>query len=240
MGNKLEKDSVDKNNKISSRKTNQKSNEFWDFWAPLLLTIGFYTGIRSYLAEARYIPSGSMLPSLQINDRLLVEKVTYIKRSPKRGEIVVFNSPYSFDKELLNNRGKQPPSKLFCSFLTFPLINALTGFRDPACDAYIKRIVAIGGDHVFINSKGEVFVNGKFVKEDYASNFCTFNSFREISCKTINTVVPQSNVLVLGDNRSNSWDSRFWPGGPFLHESQIIGRAVWRFWPINRLGTLMQ
>ena len=52
-----------------------------------------YLGIRQYLVEARYIPSGSMLPGLQIQDRLLVEKLTYRSRPPQRGEIVVFNSP---------------------------------------------------------------------------------------------------------------------------------------------------
>jgi signal peptidase I len=45
-------------------------------------------------------------------------------------------------------------------------------------------------------------------------------------------------VLVLGDNRANSWDARFWPGGPFLPRQEIIGRAFWRFWPFNAMGSL--
>ena len=55
---------------------------------------------------------------------------------------------------------------------------------------------------------------------------------------SIDLKVPKKHVLVLGDNRSNSWDSRFWPGSPFLPEKEIIGRAVWRFWPLNRIGLL--
>jgi signal peptidase I len=51
-------------------------------------------------------------------------------------------------------------------------------------------------------------------------------------------VVPAGHVLVLGDNRANSWDGRFWPGGPFLPESEIIGRAVWRFYPLSTFGGL--
>ena len=62
--------------------------------------MALYFGIRHYLAEARFIPSGSMLPGLQIQDRLLVEKLTYRGRKPRRGEIVVFNSPYAFDPAL--------------------------------------------------------------------------------------------------------------------------------------------
>ena len=216
----------------------EKINDFLDFWAPLLISLGLYVGIRSFLAEARYIPSGSMLPSLQINDRLLVEKLTFRHRPPRRGEIVVFNSPYAFDKKLLSQRSRKLPSKIECAVSTFPLINALMGRGDPACDAYIKRIVAIGGDNVFINSKGQVFVNGKLSKEVYGPNYCELNSLRINSCVPLNTLVPVSKVMVLGDNRSNSWDSRFWPGGPFLPESEIIGRAVWRFWPMNRISVL--
>ena len=236
----MDKDKVDKNLKISSGeiKKIQSTNDFWDFWAPLLLTIAFYSAIRSYIAEARYIPSGSMLPSLEINDRLLIEKITYFKRSPKRGEIVVFNSPYSFDKELLKQRVNRPPSKFVCSLATFPLISLLPGLGDPVCDAYIKRVVAIGGDHVFVNLKGQVFVNGNLITENYSPNYCSGNLSGIGSCKEINRFVPLFNVLVLGDNRSNSWDSRFWPGGPFLPESEIIGRAVWRFWPLKRIGLL--
>ena len=80
----------------------------WDFWAPLFFTVGLYFGIRHYLAEARFIPSGSMLPGLQIQDRLLVEKLTYRGRKPRRGEIVVFNSPYAFDPALRSTTSPHP------------------------------------------------------------------------------------------------------------------------------------
>ena len=80
-----------------------KKNLFWDFWAPIFFTLSIYLGIRNYVAEARYIPSGSMLPGLQIKDRLVIEKLTFRNRSPRRGEIVVFKTPYSFDRVLNPN-----------------------------------------------------------------------------------------------------------------------------------------
>ena len=236
----MKKDNLDKNltTPSSEIKKRQLNDDFWDFWGPFLLTIGLYLGIRNYLAEARYIPSGSMIPSLQIGDRLLIEKITFRRRSPRRGEIVVFNSPDSFDSVLIANRSKPLPSSLHCAVTTFPLIHLLPGIRDKACDAYIKRVVAVGGDKVFVTSKAEVFVNGNFVKEPYISGYCPSTTRGFSSCLPIDTLVPDSHVLVLGDNRVNSLDSRAWEGGPFLSEKEIIGRAVFRFWPINRIGRL--
>ncbi len=144
---------------------NQSSlKSFWDFWGPIILTISVYSVIRHYLAEARYIPSGSMLPGLQINDRLVIEKLSIKKRSPSRREIVVFRSPYSFDNELISRRDKKLPSSLKCSIITFPFFSLL-GIADSACDAYIKRVVAVGGDKVIVDSKGVVTLNGKLLNE---------------------------------------------------------------------------
>ncbi len=219
----------------------QSKNKWWesfiDTWGPISLTFLLYIGIRHFIAEARYIPSGSMLPGLKVNDRLIVEKVSLSKRSPSYGEIVVFNSPYSFDKKLIANRKRQLPSKLKCSLITFPLISWIPTLSDRACDAYIKRVIALGGDHLLINDNGAISLNGKSINEPYVEYFCSrkaeFNS-----CRSIKTTIPKGHVFVLGDNRANSWDSRFWPDGGFLPENEIIGKATWRFWPISRFGNL--
>ena len=212
-------------------------NPIWDFWAPLLLTFTLYFGIRTYVAEARYIPSGSMLPGLQIKDRLLIEKITYRTRKPKRGEIVVFNSPYSFDSILSLNNVSSP---FGCSIFNIPFFSTLTGLTDPACDAYIKRVVAIGGDKVIVDERGRIKVNGDNIIEPYSINYCLSSDKNNTSlnCPYLSRVVPSGHVFVLGDNRMNSWDGRFWPGGGFLPIKEILGRAVWRFWPLNRVGTL--
>ena len=215
-----------------------KIQNFWDFWGPLLITFGLYAGIRFYIGEARYIPSGSMLPGLKINDRLIVEKISLRSRPPKRGEVVVFNSPHSFDPVLLAMRRKKLPSSIECSLVTFPLISFIPGLNDPSCDAYIKRVVAIAGDEVQVNAKGKVFIKGKLIDEPYIKSFCLISKSGKTSCRSIQDIVPKGHVLVLGDNRRNSWDGRFWPGGAFLPESEILGRAIWRFWPIHRIGAI--
>ena len=205
-------------------------------WFPLLLIASFITSCRSFVAEPRYIPSGSMLPELQINDRLIIEKYSKRYQNPKRGEIVVFNSPFAFDKELLLLRSKPLPKKANCFFMSFPPMSIIPGLRDPACDAYIKRVVALPGEIVRVNKFGEVFINNNRLEEPYISNFCKGLFFED--CGSFdNVIVPENSYLVLGDNRSNSWDGRYWPGGKFLDKKQIIGKASYRFWPLNNMGT---
>jgi signal peptidase I len=207
----------------------------WSFWRSVLLTLAVALGIRQFLLEARFIPSGSMLPGLQIQDRLLVEKLSYRSRSPRRGEIVVFHSPYHFDPAL---RGDRPIGPLHCLIVNLPLIGSIPGLQEPACDAYIKRVVAVAGDRVVVNPRGEVRINDKPLVEPYVVNRCPVDGQGVGPCRTLNVTVPPGHVLTLGDNRGNSWDGRFWPGGPFLPEKEIIGRAFYRFWPLDRLGPL--
>ncbi len=223
----------------NSRKKNKSSwwDSFFDTWGPISLTVCIYIGVRLFIAEARYIPSGSMLPGLKVNDRLIVEKLSLSSRSPYHGEIVVFNSPYSFDEKLIADRKTKLPSKIHCSIVSFPLFAWIPTLYDQACDAYIKRVVAVGGDRIFINDEGFIMLNGRSIEEPYVEYFCPSNSELNI-CRSITTIVPEGHVFVLGDNRANSWDSRFWPGGGFLPKEEIIGKAAWRFWPISRFGTI--
>lgn len=207
----------------------------WAFWRSVVITLAVALGIRQFLLEARYIPSGSMLPGLQIQDRLLVEKLSYRSRPPRRGEIVVFHAPHHFDP-VLTSRGK--PSPLQCLLVNIPGIGALPGLQQPACDAFIKRVVALPGEQVSVDPRGRVRINGRELAEPYVTNYCPVDSQGMGPCRSLNAVVPPGSVLVLGDNRANSWDGRFWPGTNFLPQSEIIGRAFWRFLPLSSWGPL--
>ena len=121
-------------------------------WGLLITLTFFVSSCRSFFAEPRYIPSGSMLPELQINDRLIIEKFSLKKSLPKRGDIVVFNSPYSFDQKLISLRSKPLPKKRYCFLMSFPPMSFIPGLRDQACDAYIKRVVALPGEIVSVNT----------------------------------------------------------------------------------------
>ena len=211
----------------------------WDFWAPFLFTVSLYLLLRQFAFEARYIPSGSMLPGLQIGDKLVVEKLTYRSRSPKRGEIVVFNSPSAFDPVWSLEAGRPGPLK--CGLVTFPgiswFVDRVLLQRYPECEAWIKRVVGVPGDVIEVNSRGAVSINGKAFNEPYVTNFCS-DSNGMLGGKGLYAVVRDGKAVVLGDNRRNSEEARRWPGGPFLPDDQIIGRAVFRFWPPGRIGPL--
>jgi signal peptidase I len=162
----------------------------------VFLSIFLAVGIQSFVARSYYIPSGSMLPTLQINDRLIVDKLSYRFSNPVRGDIVVFD----------------PPAKL--------------GFKD----AFIKRVIGLPGDRVEVRN-GKVYVNDKALSEKYieeAPNY-TWSS----TSLTPDGIVPEGHYLVLGDNRNNSYDGHYWG---FIPKDRIIGKAVVRFWPVDRAG----
>ncbi len=151
--------------------------------------------IRTFVAEPRYIPSDSMLPTLHIGDRLVVEKVSYFFHPPELEDIVVF----------------QPPAEL-----------QHRGYHKD--QAFIKRIIGKPGETVSI-SGGKVYLNGQPLQEDYIAE--------PPALPMEGRQVPTDEFFVMGDNRNDSNDSRYWG---FLPRKNIIGRAVFRFWPLNRIG----
>ena len=135
----------------------------------------FVSSCRSFLAEPRYIPSGSMLPELQINDRLIIENF-FKNNLPKRGDIVVFNFLIHLMKTNFI-KIETFTKKRYCFFMSFPPMSFIPGLRDQACDAYIKRVVALPGEIVSVNSKGEVVINNKIISEPYVFIFLCRNLF---------------------------------------------------------------
>jgi signal peptidase I len=177
-------------------------------WKEIAKTIGLSLvlalGIRQFVAEARYIPSESMLPTLQINDRLIVEKMSYRFHPPERGDIIVFMPPDEASKYCLGPQAANVPIK----------------------DAFIKRVVALPGETIEVRD-GTVLINNQPLQENYLN--------AKPDYQLLPTVIPPDSYLVLGDNRNNSCDGHFWGAVP---RENIIGRAAFRFWPINRIGSI--
>ncbi len=171
-------------------------------WTGMLLWIALALIIRWQVIEPRWIPSGSMIPTLQINDRILVEKISpkfknWQQKVIKRGTVVVFRPPSS-----LINAGYDPNKAL------------------------IKRIIGLPGDLIEIHN-GELFINGQISNENWRKG--------EISYEMDKIQVPKDQLWVLGDNRNLSLDSHIWGSLPIKN---VIGTAIWRYWPIKSFGKI--
>jgi signal peptidase I len=179
--------------------------------------------VRQGVAEPRLIPSESMLPTLQVDDRLLIEKPSRLFRPIQRGDILVFYPPNT-----------QVPTDWTGWYLR---ATGLSGFypKDANIDvAYIKRVVALPGESLEVRPNEGVFINGTQLLEPYVAEMadsCTLMSETSLSPRFCGAItVPPKHYFMMGDNRNHSLDSRYWG---FLPEDRVVGRAWLAFWPLS-------
>ncbi len=203
---------------------------------PLLVLFAFIIAIviKTFLVQAFYIPSGSMLPTLQIGDRVLVEKLSYRFHDPRRGDVVVFA------REVFG----APPDLPWTQ-------DVRNGFREllglpvGSEEDYIKRVVAVGGDRIrYSGTPRQLLINGEVVPQPFVEGGEDPSSptLTGADCERLNMdkdggscVVPTDKVFVMGDNRGNSEDSRII--GP-IAEDKIVGHAFVIIWPFSDMGAL--
>lgn len=182
---------------------NQQPSNYELDWLDGLKIVGMSLflalGIRNFAAGAYFIPSGSMKPTIEIDDRLIVNKLSYNFANPQRGDIVVFNPP-----EVVLQEEKVDS------------------------DPFIKRVIGLPGDKVQVKD-GQVYVNNCLLRENYIATKPDY-AYGPVT-------IPVNSYLVLGDNRNNSYDGHYWG---FLPRNRIIGKAIYRFWPPERMGELEQ
>jgi signal peptidase I len=209
--------------KAASRKREPKSrtNSIVELVLIVLVAVGLAIGIQAFLIKPYKIPSGSMEPTLAKGQRVLVNRIGMRLNGPHVGEIVVFHPPKNADQEVC---GPSPhmvsPGSSACS--------------EPQPEAsgvnFIKRIVAGPGDLIYIK-EGHVYRNGRRESDPYIRQCggvpeCSFP-------KPIR--IPAGHWFMMGDNRGESDDSRFW--GP-VPTGWIIGGAFATYWPPDRIGFL--
>ena len=193
---------------------------------PVLIAIAFILALllKTFLIQAFYIPSASMEPTLLVGDRVLVNKVLFELREPRRGEVVVFTKD--------DGQPAAPQGNVVERFLRS--LSSGLGVSPSGEKDYIKRIIGLPGDVIEMRN-GVVIVNGTKLPEALTGEGGYLaerdpNNFGP-------TTVPKGQYFMMGDNRQNSSDSRFPQLGTIPRED-IIGRAFVTIWQLSRLDTL--
>jgi signal peptidase I len=185
--------------------------------------------IKTFLVQAFFIPSGSMQNTLQIGDRVLVNRAAvWLGSNPQRGEVVVFQDPGGW----LGSSETAPSSNWLTSALSF------IGVLPQDNGDLIKRVIGVGGDHVVCcNAQGQLTVNGVALNEPYLYPGDSAGSGPN---GTFDITVPQGRLWVMGDHRGVSLDSRSHQelNGGTIPVSSVVGRADLIIWPPSHWGTL--
>ena len=197
---------------------------------PILIIVALAVSIviKTFLVQFFYIPSGSMENTLQINDRVAVNKVPFIGKSIKRGDVVVFRDPDNWLPEPYVGDQNKFIAKIKDGFVAVGVL------PNPAKQYLVKRVIGVAGDKVECCSKDKkLMINGVEIDEPYifAGNTASDTNF--------NVTVPAGKVWVMGDHRGASADSRFHQddiNNGMVPNSKITGKVVGVIWPIKHLG----
>lgn len=197
----------------------------------VILVIAFVVSflLKTFLVRSFYIPSGSMMHTLEIDDRILVNQLVPGAVGVSRGDVVVFRDPGGW----LNAGAAPTPSPVE------RVLQAVGLAADTSNDYVVKRVIGISGDRVACcDADGRVTVNGVPLVEPYT---LIPEGETRASGVDFEVTVPERSVWVMGDNRYASKDSRFnqdQPGRGFVSEEEIVGRAFLLNWPLTRLAWL--
>jgi signal peptidase I len=174
--------------------------------------------INTFVAQAFYIPSASMVPQLQVSDRVVVSKLSYRLHAPRRGDVVVFSAPPA-EQQPAGTSGNPVGRAVQRVGRAFGVAESQTEL--------IKRVIGLPGETVE-GRNGRVYIDGRSLKEPYLPPGTATSSFGPV-------LVPPNHLWVMGDNRSNSSDSRVFGT---IDRSTVVGRAIWRVWPLGHVSFL--
>ncbi len=150
--------------------------------------------IHSFFLESRFVPSPSMVPTIEVQDRFLLNKTAYWFKTPQRYDVIIF----------------KPPVEAGSS------------------EDFVKRVIGLPGETLRVHG-GVVYINNKPLPEPYITpDRAPISEFGPM-------IIPEGQLFMMGDNRNNSQDSRYWGTLPI---KDVKGQAWWRFWPLNRMGLI--
>ena len=196
---------------------------------PVLVVVALVVSlfIKSFLVQFFYIPSGSMENTLQIKDRVAVNKVPFISNNIKRGDVVVFRDPNNWLPEIVDYSTNKYVAKAKSALVTVGVL------PNPAKQYLVKRVIGVGGDRVVCCTKdGNLTINGVEVIEPY---IFAGNKPSELN---FDVTVPKGKLWVMGDHRGASADSRYHQediNKGFVPVSKVSGRVVGVIWPFKNI-----
>lgn len=185
--------------------------------------------IKHYLITPTIVQQVSMYPTLEHNDRLLLNRwVVTTKGEIKKGDIVTFEAPTKkyIDSSEIN---KDMPVAVYDREINSIFSKFFYYVLEVNKESYIKRVIGVSGDHVYIDENSNVFVNDEKLEETYIRSGCETKRTGNF----YDVVVPEGYVFLMGDNRDHSDDSRRFGCIPL---DKIEGRVVCRFWPLDSIG----
>lgn len=219
--------------------------EIFEWVVTLLIAVIVALFINNFIITNSFIPTPSMESNLPVGSRLFGFRLTYKFTKPKRGDVVIFD--YGYNCKNCNAMYQKNDEK-----------------KCPKCQRedkkntkvhFIKRVIGLPGEHIEIKQDytaeeslfrdikfetsdimapcGHVYINGEKYEESYLNEPMIVNAF----FKPVDVVVPENCYYLLGDNRNNSEDARFWPN-PFIKFEDIEAKAYIIYWPLNRIGII--
>jgi signal peptidase I len=193
---------------VQGKEQDQTSSSRWIVELVVIVVVAILVAVllRTFVVATYSIPSGSMEPTLQIGDRIVVNKLSYDLHGVDRTNIVVFSTPPNED----------------CA-------------GPPVADL-VKRVIGLPGEVISLHD-GDVYINGRLLPEPFLPPGVRHDTYPGPSSDAYALShayrIPAGDVYVMGDNRPNSCDSRYW--GP-IPESTIVGKVDLRIWPLSRIG----